>query len=250
MKAALATFLVLADRAANLAAMMKMTNEAADDGADLILFPEAAATGLVNDDHPEHDLPLGEAIPGSITNRLAAVARRRSIYLGTGILEREGNCLYDSAVLLDPNGDLVLKYRRIQPQWHGRDANPEVYRQGDELGSASTTFGNVAFLICGDLWDDSIVARLREIAPDYVLFPFSRNFGDGSFDQERWDREEESDYAAKAALLGATTFMVNGLEDRSLTEYPSFGGALAVSAEGKPLCRWPLGAPGILYAEV
>lgn len=250
MKAALATFLVLGDSDANLAAMVNMTDEAADAGADLVLFPEAAVTGLINDDDPEHDLPLGVPVPGPATDSLAAVARRRSIYLGTGILERDGGRLYDSAVLLDPTGDLVLKYRRIQPQWHGRNADPEVYRQGDQLSSASTPFGTVAFLICGDLWDDSIVARLRAIAPDYVLFPFSRNFSDGTFDQDRWDREEESDYAARAALLGATTLMVNGLEDASITEYPSFGGALVTSAEEEALCRWPLGTPGILYAEV
>jgi len=250
MKAALATFRVLRNTDANLATMVRMTDDAADADADLVLFPEAAVTGLINNDDPEHDLPLGVAVPGPITDELGAVARRRSIYLGTGILERDGNCLYDSAVLLDPKGDLVLTYRRIQPQWHGHNADPDVYRQGEELASVSTRFGTVAFLICGDIWDDAIVARLREIAPDYVLFPFSRNFGDGSFDQERWDREEESDHAARAALLGATTLMVNGLEDPGLTEYPSFGGALVASAQGKLVCRWPLGVPGILYAEV
>ena len=212
MKAALATFLVLGDKDTNLAAMVNMTNEAADAGADIVLFPEAAVTGLINeDDDPGHDLPLGEVVPGPVTDKLGDVARRRSIYVGTGILERDGNSLYDSAVLLDPKGDLVLTYRRIQPQWHGRNADPNVYRQGEELACVQTPFGTVAFLVCGDMWDDSIIARLREIAPDYVLFPFSRNFGDGSFDQERSDREEESDYAAQAALLDATTLMVNGL---------------------------------------
>ncbi len=56
----------------------------------------------------------------------------------------------------------------------------------------ATELGTVAFLICGDLCDDGIVTRTRELAPDCVLAPASRNFADGSSDQQRWDREEEA----------------------------------------------------------
>jgi len=141
MKAALVVNEVTPSPQANLAAIEELAEEAADGHADLVLFPEAAVTGLINNDDPEHDLPLGEPIPGPVTDRLAALACARSIYVATGILEREGSCLYDSAVLLGPNGDVVLKYRRIQPQWHGRDADSNVYRQGDELDSAQTLVG-------------------------------------------------------------------------------------------------------------
>jgi len=91
---------------------------------------------------------------------------------------------------------------------------------------------------------------LHKLAPDYVLFPFSCDFSDGSFDQERWDREEEPAYAARAASLGCTILMVNGLEDPGVFEYPSYGGATVVSAAGEILARWPLGRTGILYVEV
>ena len=234
----------------NLATMTELISQAAEAGADLVLFPEVALTGLTNDDDPEHDLPLGQAIPGPITDRLGVAARRQSVYVGTGILEREGNCLYDSAILLGPGGDIVLKYRRIQPQWHGSIADPKVYRQGDELVTAGTRFGTMTFLICGDLFDDSIIESVREIAPNYVLFPFSRNFSDSSFDQEQWQREEEPAHIARAALLNCTTLMVNQLQDPNLSAYPAFGGAMVVSDRGEIVARWPLGKPGILYAEV
>jgi len=167
-----------------------------------------------------------------------------------GLLERDGECLYDSAVLLGPNGDIRLKYRRIQPQWHGRNADPNVYRPGDRMLAVSTPWGSLAFAICGDLFDDSIVAQVRAVSPDYLLWPIARSFSDGSFDQGRWDREEEPEYVARAALTGCTTLLVNLLEDPSLAHYPSVGGAIVVSATGDIVARWPLGQPGILYATV
>jgi len=48
MKAALVTNRVLPDIDANLAAILNVVNEAADGGAELIVFPEAALTGLIN----------------------------------------------------------------------------------------------------------------------------------------------------------------------------------------------------------
>jgi predicted amidohydrolase len=58
MNAALVVLPVTADTATNLAVMVRYVHAAADAGAALVLFPEAALTGLINDDVPEHDLPL------------------------------------------------------------------------------------------------------------------------------------------------------------------------------------------------
>ena len=91
--------------------------------------------------------------------------------IGLELLERDGGCLYDTAVLLDHAGEIALHYRRIQPQWHGRHADPAVYRQGSELPVAQTPFGVLVFLLCGDLFDDEITARVRELAPDSCYSP-------------------------------------------------------------------------------
>ena len=250
MKVALVVNQATSNLEENLQAMMSWAHQAVDSQADLVLFPEAAMTGLVNNDKPEHDLPLGQPIPGPVTEKLGTLARRRSFYLATGLLEQEGRCSYDAAVLINPNGNLRLKYRRIQPQWHGRDADPNVYRQGNQVQVASTRWGVLAFALCGDLFDDGIVTQVREENPDYLLWSVARNFSDGSFDQGQWEREEEPQYVTRATLIGCTTLMVNLIEDPEWEEYPSFGGAMVVSAEGEVGVRFPLGIPGILYAEV
>jgi len=250
MRIALATFRVTSSLERNLDEMNRMVMDAASSGARLVLFPEAAPTGLLNNDDPSHDLALGSPVPGPITRRWQQLANRTGIYFASGLLERAGNRLYDSAVLLNPEGELLLHYRRIQPQWHGADADPEVYRQGAEVPVAVTELGRVVVLICGDLFDDGICGQAGENKPNLLLVPFSRNFGDGSFDQQRWNREELNSYAARAVRVGVTTAMVNGLEDPAASEYPSFGGAWMISPDGAVLASLPLGQPGMLLFDL
>ena len=249
MKTALVVNRVLPNIDANLTAILNMANEAADADADLVLFPEAALTGLINKDEPSHDLLLGQAIPGPVTDVLAELACKRRIWLAIGLLEREGDRLYDSAVLFTPDGEIGLKYRRIQPQWHSRRADPSVYCQGTELSKVETPLGTFAFLICGDLFDDELIQRIRELRPDWLLFPFARCFSDGSYDQERWDREEKPEYVQRVKLAGITTLMTNYIADKDLLG-GSFGGAMVVSSDGTVIDSFPLGKAGILVVDL
>lgn len=250
MRVALVTYSIGDSVEQNLAEMDRMAVEAASNDAHLVLFPEAAPTGLINNDDPRHDLPLGSPIPGPITDRWARIAEESHTHLASGLLEREGDCLYDSALLFGPEGEILLHYRRCQPQWHGRRADPGVYRQGSEVPVAVTPLGRLAFLICGDLFDDDTCQKAREQEPDLLLFPFARSFGDGSFDQERWDREELSAYATRAASVGATTLMVNALESSATTDHPSFGGTWVVAPGGDVIARHPLGQAGTLVVDL
>ena len=244
MKAALLAPRVTADPAVNLARIERMAADGVASGARLILLPEAVLTGLNNNDDPAHDLPLGQSIPGPATDRLGAFTRRHGLWLGFGLLEREGDTLYDSAVLLGPDGAVVLTYRRNQPQWHGKDADPTVYRQGSDIGVAQTPFGRVGFLLCGDLSDDGIVSRFRALRPDWLLFPFARS------DQARWDTEELPQYAQRVKLAQTPALMVNYIGDSSLPDDNSFGGAFFISAEGEVRARLPLGVEGSLIVEL
>ena len=249
MRAALIVNRVWPDVEANRSAIVSAAHRAADAGAELVLFPEAALTGLINNDDPMHDLPLGQPIPGPFTAELAALAHERGIHLAIGLLERDGGRLYDSAVLMSPAGEVALHYRRIQPQWHGKRADSLVYCQGTELPKVQTALGSMALLLCGDLFDDGLVQRVRALRPDWLLFPFARCFGGGGWDQRRWDEEERATYIARVRMVGATTLMVNYLADKEL-EGGAFGGAMVVSGDGELLASLPLGEPGMLLVEV
>lgn len=102
------------DTAVNLATVERMVTDAASSGAGLVVLPEAVLTGLINNDDPAHDIPLGQTIPGPATDRLGRLCTRHGIWLGFGMLERQEARLYDSAVLLRPDGSIALSYRRNQ----------------------------------------------------------------------------------------------------------------------------------------
>jgi N-carbamoylputrescine amidase len=250
MKAALVISKILPDQDANFTAILNRSDEAARSGANIVVFPEAALTGLVNNDKPEHDLPFGQSIPGPVTDALAEKARHSGIYLAIGLLEREQKRLYDSAVLFSPAGKMILKYRRIDPRWHGKKADPSVYCQGTEIQIADTPLGSFAFAICGDLFNDDVVARLRDLNPKWLLYPFARGFDDYTWDQRRWDSTVRAEYTSCVKRAGVTTLMANSLADENEEMGGDFGGAMAVKGDGTVIAEYPLGKPGILVVNI
>ena len=249
MKTALVVHRVVHSVETNLRTILRGIEEAGAAGADLVLFAEAALTGLINDDRPLHDLPLGSEVPGHVTTQLAAAASARGLWLGLGLLEREGGRLYDTALLFTPAGRLALRYRRIQPQWHGAHADPSVYAHGTELPVAHTPLGAFAFLICGDLFDDPLIERFRALEADWLLCPLARCFSDGAVDQRRWEEEELPDYVERVQRAGTTALMVNYLAEQGLSG-GAFGGAWVIRPDGAIVASLPLGQEGMLLVDL
>ncbi len=80
--------------------------------ADLLVLPELFNTGYLITSQEEIG-SLAEEVPGGKTaRRLAAVAKRKNVHLVAGIAERNGEKLYNSAILVSPNG-FVASYRKV-----------------------------------------------------------------------------------------------------------------------------------------
>ena len=74
-------------------------------------------------------------IPGKYTDFLAALARRHRIWISAGCLEKDGDRVYNSAVIIDRAGRIVLKHRKIDTlPWLTKDlydrGSPEDIRTG------------------------------------------------------------------------------------------------------------------------
>ena len=251
MRAALVVNPVARDWKANLEKAAAMIHEAAAGGANMVLLGEMAVTGMVNNDNPAHDLPIGQSIPGPITRRFARTAASLGIWLGFGILEREGTRLYDTALLVSPDGGIRLKYRRIQPQWHAKSADPAVYCQGEEFPKAQTAFGSVVFMVCGDLYDDGLKSEVRRMRPDWVLHLFARSFPDGSRDQAKWNREELPEHQRLVAGMGVPVLATSYLCVEPFSpEADTFGGAMVFGRDGGIKADLPLDQVGILEYDL
>jgi len=101
----------LGDREANLDAIRSRLESAANHGARLTIFPECILSGYSFRTKTEA-LPHSEPAPGPTTEVLAADCRRLGIWAVVGMLERDGDRLFNAAVLIGPSGPVAV-YRKV-----------------------------------------------------------------------------------------------------------------------------------------
>lgn len=153
------------DRRGNFVRIENAIREAKDAGAEIACFPETAILGWVNPDAHKRARP----IPGEDSDRLCKLAKDYDLYLCIGLAEKEGRRLYDSAVLIDNKGNILLKHRKINLL--AELMNPP-YTPGRNIEVIETGFGKVGLLICADTHDSKILGRMASLDPDLLLVPY------------------------------------------------------------------------------
>jgi len=127
----------------NLCRAEQRIAEAARAGADIVVLPEAMPLGWT---HPAARELADEVPGGESCRRLQAAARDRGIAVCSGVIERDGPAIYNSAVLIDATGELLLRHRKI----HELDIAHDLYARGDRVNVAATKFGRIGVMICAD----------------------------------------------------------------------------------------------------
>ena len=253
MRAAVSVPVVGWDREENIAAMVRHMKEASENRVDLLLFPETVITGLINGRDFSRDRDLGLRLDSNTIRLLRDKAIEFDIWLAFGLFELCEDTLYDSALLIDRQGEIALHYRRFSPGWRLPNVNPESYGLGEEYMTAETPWGKIGFLICGDLFDVPHLAKESDL--DLLLFPFARCFPDDiatlspAEQQAYWDHQEWPQYAAKIAYIGAPALMTNYIADPDL-EGGAFGGGYIVDMAANILTSLPLYQDGIIVWEM
>ena len=138
----------------NYADFARFVVDAASRGADIVCLPEAMSmvgTGL---DYAE----ASEPVPGPGTEFLGRVARDNTVYIVAGLLEREGSVVYNTAVLIGPDGMLEGKYRKVCLPREEIDGG---VTPGDSLPVFDTPFGRIGMMIC---WDSQFPEPARMLA--------------------------------------------------------------------------------------
>lgn len=157
----------LGDNAGNVARMIAQLDDPQVASAQLIVFPECAVSGYCFDSR-EEAWPHAEPIPGPATEALLAAAKARGKHLVFGMLERNGDKLHNSCVLLGPEG-IVGVYRKIHLPFLGVDrfvdAGTEPLRVYD-IGSM-----RVGLHICYDGSFPECVRVLTLLGADLVVLP-------------------------------------------------------------------------------
>lgn len=108
-----------ADKAKNLRRIIQFTEAAAMDGARLVVFPECAVTGYCFESR-EEALPFAERVPGPSCEQVAKVCERLNVCVILGLLEQDGDKLFNAAVLIGPQG-VLGSYRKVHLPYLGVD---------------------------------------------------------------------------------------------------------------------------------
>lgn len=137
----------------------------------LVCFPELYPTGIAPRVPPPDGRPWdwnAEAVPGPLTERLAALARRYRFWLQPGSFhEREGDAVYNTAPVFSPEGELVTRYRKMFP-WRPW----EVVAPGHDFCTFDIPgVGRFGLCICYDTWFPEVVRSLIWLGAEVILHP-------------------------------------------------------------------------------
>lgn len=137
------------------------TREAAERGAQLVLFPEAfvgtypkgssfgATIGNRTLDGRNDYLRYWEnaiEVPSEATERLSEIAASNEVYLVTGVIERDGGTLYCTVLFFAPDGAYLGKHRKLMPTASERLV--WGYGDGSTMPVFDTPLGKMGAVIC------------------------------------------------------------------------------------------------------
>ncbi|WAC25604.1 nitrilase-related carbon-nitrogen hydrolase [Ancylobacter sp. SL191] len=138
---------------------------AAREGARLIVVPELAISGYGL--QADGLAASAEPLIGPTFESWAALAAAHGGYIAGGFCEREGDRLYNSAMLVGPQG-LIGHYRKL----HLFDAEKHIFTPGDKgLPVHELPFGRIGLCVCYDLRFVEVVRALALQGADLIAVP-------------------------------------------------------------------------------
>jgi nitrilase len=152
---------IVFDRERTLEKVRVLTREAARQGAQLVLFPEAFVSGYPRGldfgavvgsrtDQGREDFQrywdCSVDVPGPAVDELAQTARENQVYLVIGVVEREGGTLYCCVLFFAPEGGFLGKHRKIMPT--GSERLVWGFGDGSTMPVFDTPLGKLGAVIC------------------------------------------------------------------------------------------------------
>ncbi|CAM3381440.1 Nit6803 family nitrilase [Zobellia roscoffensis] len=147
---------VLESKSGTLGKVADAIVEAGKNNADIVVFPETLVPNYpyfsfikpavsIRKDHTKL-YEESVVVPSEDTDFIGGLAKENNIVVVLGVNERDGGTLYNTQLVFDTTGELVLKRRKITPTYHER----MIWGQGDGSGlkAVDTTIGRIGALAC------------------------------------------------------------------------------------------------------
>jgi nitrilase len=259
---------VVLDREATIDKLAALTAEAAGNGAQLLVFPEAfvpaypssvwarALAGWAEPGATEAFARLAQesvAVPGEAEQRIGAAARDNNVWIVTGVTEvnpERPSTLYNTLLYHAPDGSLAAKHRKLVPTNHER----LVWGPGDGGGlrAFATPLGRIGGLIC---WENYMPLARFALYESGVEIYIASTADDGDVWQATLvhiARESRAFVVAPSHFQRASAypddFPLKGLIEGAGTL--GRGGSAILAPSGAYLAGPLYDEEGILYAEL
>jgi len=234
----------------NLLRAVRMIRRAAEEDCSIVVLPECLDLGWTHPTARDQAQP----IPGPRSDILAGAAAETNRYVVAGLTERAEGRVYNAAVLIAPDGQLLVKHRKINLL----DIEQDLYTTGDRLQVARTPCGVLGVNICADNFPDSLALghALGRMGAQVLLSPSAWAVPpDYDSRREPYGGLWEGAYTALARLyempvIGASS--VGSLAAGPWQGWKCIGCSLAVGAQGEILAKAPYGedAEGLFPVEI
>lgn len=181
------------DLSKNLNANIRAIEQAANQGAELILLQELHNSLYFCQTEDTRNFDLAETIPGPSTEQLAHAAKQNNVVIVSSLFEKRATGLYhNTAVVFERDGSIAGKYRKMHiPDDPG--FYEKFYFAPGDLGfnPIDTSVGRLGVLVCWDQWYPE-AARLMALAgAELLLYPTAIGW-DPRDDQAEQQRQRDA----------------------------------------------------------
>lgn len=226
----------LGEPEANLAKMSDFVRKITSaQKVDIIVFPELATTGY---EGGVKFTQLTQRVPGPSTNVMAQRANEMGIHISFGMAskERVESILFNSAVLVGPEGDVVTHYRKI----HLKGEEQMLFRPGFRLEPAETPVGMIGLQVGWDMFFPEGTRSLCLDGAELILVS-------AAWDNQRAD-EWRSFIAARAAENACFVCAANRVGEEPATTFA--GESMIVGPRGQVIVDLDETTEGYIVAKI
>jgi len=138
--------------------------DAARQKADFVVLGETLTYVGLGKSYAE----VAETIPGPSTEYFGELARLHQLYLVVGLIERDGALIYNVAVLIGPDGQIVGKYRKVCLPRSEAEAG---VTPGTDYPVFDTRLGKIGMMVCYDGFFPEVARQLSNNGAEVIAFP-------------------------------------------------------------------------------
>jgi predicted amidohydrolase len=231
---------------ANLALHLQMIEQAAEQGVELLVFPELSLTG-----YRLHDLAFHVAMQVTERNpvfgRLLDASRDMDIVVGFVEADRRQK-FYIAAAYLS-RGEILHVHRKVYLPTYGMFDESRYFAWGDAVRAFDTRFGRIGLLVCEDFWHISAPYLLWLDGADLLVFT-SASPGRGLATEQKIGSAKWVEHINQAYASIFTNFVIHANRTGFEDGVTFWGGSTVFDPEGVLLAQGPYYEEALVTARL